>query len=489
MNDYKIGRYLQHYQETRWATEEEIKATTSRIELSAPHYPPAGLPVLSDGKVAYVDDKDTHSLIFGSTGSKKTRLFCMPLLGMLIKAGESFIATDPKGELYARSSGLAAANGYDVIALNLREIGKGSMWNPLYLPYTLYREGKEDLAVSMLNDFVTAIAQPQVQKNQDAYWPQMASAYILGILMLLMECAKPEEANVVSVGALCNDNVVSSLRTLADAMRDDTIAGINLKGTLITPDRTRQSILSSAYGMVRTFNTQRQLCNMLSGNTIDLKQIGRRKTALYLIIPDEKTTNHFLITMFVKQAYEMLIGEAQRENNRQLPVRVNFVLDEFCNIPHIPDMPAMVSAARSRNMRFYLVVQSMHQLRGLYNEDADTIKGNCDNWVFLTSKELDLLNEISELCGTVYSPDGQTGRRLISVSQLQRLDKEKGEALIMHGRSYPIITQLADIDMYDAFTGYPPVPLTQFRVPEAKVFSIKELYDNVVYYNHPVPFG
>ena len=488
MNDYKLGRYYQQNQETRWATEEEIRKATTRVDLSQTKYSPVGLPVLSDGKVAYVDDKDTHSLIFGSTGSKKTRLFVMPLLSMLTRAGESFVATDPKGELYARTSGLAKANGYDVIVINLREIGKGSMWNPLHVPYTLYKAGKIDMAVSMLNDFVSAIAAPQVERANDAFWPQMASSYILALLLLLMECASPEEANVASVGALCNESAVNSLTKLADFMRDDTVAGMNFKATLYTPERTRESILASAYGMVRTFNTQRELCNMLSGNTVDLKQIGRRKTALYLIIPDEKTTNHFLITMFLKQAYEILIAEAQKEENRELPVRVNFVLNEFCNIPHIPDMPAMISAARSRNMRYYLVVQSMHQLSGLYKEDADTIKGNCDNWVFLTSKELVLLNEISDLCGSVFSPDGSS-RRLISVSQLQRLKKEKGEALIMHCRSYPIISLLADIDSYEMFKGYPAVPMDNIHVPEAKVFSSNELLRKVVHEECPVPFG
>jgi type IV secretion system protein VirD4 len=361
------------------------------------------------------------------------------------------------------------------------------MWNPLYLPYTLYHQGKTDAAVGMLNDFVTAIAAPQVQNTKDAFWPEMGASYLLGVLLLMMECAAPEEANVASIGALCNENAVPALTKIAEVLRDDTIAGMNLKAAILTPERTRQSILATAYGMVRSFNTQRQLCNMLSGNTVDLKEIGRRKTALYLIIPDEKTTNHFLITMFLKQAYEMLISEAQKEPNRQLPVRVNFVLDEFCNIPHIPDMPAMISAARSRNMRYYLVVQSMHQLRGLYGEDADTIKGNCDNWVFLTSKELTLLNEISELCGSLYSPDGLS-RRLISVSQLQRLKKEKGEALIMHCRAYPIITQLADIDAYEDFKGYAAVPMRSFEVPEAKVFSVKELAYNIIHEEVPVPF-
>ena len=488
MSDYKLGAYHQPVQETRWATENEIKASSVRVDLNARAYPAAGIPVLSDGNTAYVDNADTHTLIFGSTGSKKTRLFCMPLLGMLIKAGESFVATDPKGELYDRTSGLAEANGYDVVALNFRDIGMGSMWNPLYIPYQLYHEGKTDAAVSMLNDFVSAIAAPSMKNNNDAFWPQIASSYLLAVTLLLMECASPEEANVASMGSLCNDHAAVTLAQLAEYMNSETIAGMNFKASLLTPERTRQSIMAEAYGMVRAFNTQRELCNILSGNTVDLKRIGRRKTALYLIIPDEKTTNHFLITMFLKQAYETLIGEAQKEKNRQLPVRVNFVLDEFCNIPMIPDMPSMISASRSRNMRYFLVVQSMHQLRDLYKENADTIKGNCDNWVFLTSKELELLEEISALCGSISLPNGST-IRLISVSQLQRLKKEKGEALIMHCREYPIITELADIDDYAAFRGYPAKPMASFAVPEAKIFSAQALVDKVFHEELPVPFG
>ena len=167
-----------------------------------------------------------------------------------------------------------------------------------------------------------------------------------------------------------------------------------------------------------------------------------------------------LAAMFIKQLYEILIREAQNEEDGTLPVRVNFLLDEFCNIPKIPDMPSMISAARSRNMRYFLVAQSKHQLVGRYQEDADTIKGNCDNWVFLTSKELDLLTEISSLCGDIVTASHEK-RPLISVSELQRFSKEKGEALIMHARQYPFISQLADIDMYEAFKGYPPLPMAE----------------------------
>ena len=170
-----------------------------------------------------------------------------------------------------------------------------------------------------------------------------------------------------------------------------------------------------------------------------------------------------------------------------LPLRVNFVLDEFCNLPRIPDMPSMISAARSRNMRYFLVAQSKHQLVGRYGEDADTIKGNCDNWVFLTSKELDLLQEISSLCGEIVTADREK-RPLISVSELQRFNKEKGEALIIHSRQYPFISQLADIDMYEAFKGYPPVPMKEHSSNDYRIFSVITLLTRILLGEVPHPF-
>ncbi|MBR2724783.1 MAG: type IV secretory system conjugative DNA transfer family protein [Ruminococcus sp.] len=485
---YATGKYENINQESRWATTEEIKNATTRVDLHSDKYAGAGLPILTNADEAYVDSKDTHTLIFGSTGSKKTRLFCMPMLNYFVKAGESFVATDPKGELYAKTSGIARANGYKTVVLNFRDIGRGDMWNPLAIPARLYRSGKKDEAVSMLNDFVRTIAAPMFERTNDVFWPEMASSLALANLLLLMEVATEEETNVSSLATLCTNAAYEPLDKLSKGMRWDTIAGLNYKNVFTSAEKTRQSILVSLFGMIRIFITQRNLTNMLSGNTVDISNFGREKTAVYLIIPDEKNTYHFLITTFLKQAYEQLIAEAQKEPERKLPVRVNFVLDEFCNIPTIPDMASMISAARSRNMRYFLIAQSLHQLKGRYKEDADTIKGNCDNWVFLTSKELDLLGEISSLCGSYYTPGGLK-RHLISVSELQRLDKNKGEALIMHSRQYPVISEIADIDAYDMFKGYEPMPLAEYQMPEAQMFDVFKFYDDVIDGLRPLPFS
>ncbi len=485
---YKFGRYVNSNQESRWATKEEIQNSGSYINLSDEDYPAAGLPLISNGKEAYVDNKDTHTLIFGATGSKKTRLFCMPLINLFAKAGESFVVTDPKGELYAKTSGIVKSKGYKTIVLNFRDIGFGDMWNPLYLPYELYKAGDKETSMSMLNDFITTIAEPLTKNTKDLFWVEMASSYALANLLLLMESGEKEEVNVASLARLCASDNDAPLNQLSQKMRDDCIAAINYRGVLVGADSTKRSIYATLYSLVRIFNTQEKLTQMLSDNTIDLRTIGKEKTAVYIIVPDEKTTYHFLVTTFIKQVYEILISEAQKEKNFTLPIRVNFVLDEFCNLPKVPDMPSMISAARSRNMRYFLVAQSLHQLRGKYGEDADTIKGNCDNWVFLTSKELDLLNEISNLCGKTRTADG-VERSLISVSELQRLDKEKGEALIMHSRQYPIITEMADIDSYECFKGYASIPQKEFELPSYKVLNAKELHIKVVNGEKPWPFG
>ncbi len=477
--DYKYGRYKQTNSQTRWATDDEIQHATSRINLWDEEYPASGLPVLCDGNEAYVDNSDSHTLIFGATGSKKTRLFCMPMINMFARAGESFIVSDPKGELYATSAGLAKELGYDIIVLNFRDLSLGDRWNPLSIPYKLYHEGKKDEAMAMCADFVKTLAEPQIQNTKDAYWPEMAQCLLNGALELLMEAGEEDEVNVESLSRFACGAFIEDVKNISDRMHSATTAGVNLKSVYNAPPITRQSIIAVAYGMVRIFNTQKSLCHKLSESTFDISQIGRKKTAVYIIIPDEKSTYHFIVTMFVKQVYEILINEAQKERERALPIRVNFMLDEFCNIPRIPDMPMMISAARSRNMRFFLVVQSLYQLKSRYSDDANTIKGNCNNWVFLTTKEIELLKELSELCGDVGSPNGITSHPLISKSQLQRLNKNKGEALIMYGRQYPIISSLPDISAYKMYCNIDAPEFERLSPVTCQIFDIEKYAGDV----------
>ncbi len=474
---YRYDRYHMPYQESRWAEPEEIMADTTAIVLDQTPYETAGIPLLCDGRVAYVDHQDNHTLLLGATGSKKSRLFVMPMIHMMAHAGESYVVTDPKGELYEQTAGTARENGFQVVAVNFRDFLHSHQWNPLKLPYELYQEGKKDEAVGLLNDLISSICADTAKRTADIYWVQQASSLALALLLILFETGKPEEIHMGSFVRLCGEYgkpaEENKLYELYEYVDPASVAGMNLEGVLISAEKTKDSIMSSLHAMIRIFVLQKNLITMMSKSDFCMQDIGREKTAVYVIIPDEKRTYHFLGTLFIKQCYETMIREAQKNPGMRLERRLNFVLDEFANLPAIPDMEAMITAARSRNMRFFLVIQSMHQLNQLYGENARTITSNCENWIYLNSKEFEHLTEISNLCGRIYTRTG-TERPLISPSQLLHLSKKKGEALILAGRNYPILTRMPDISAY-AFPVYEAPELPCQRQERLAMFPLERL--------------
>jgi len=140
-------------------------------------------------------------------------------------------------------------------------------------------------------------------------------------------------------------------------------------------------------------------------------------------------------------------------------------------------------------MRFYLVVQSMHQLKQKYGHETQTIKGNCENWVFLSSKEVELLEEISTLCGSLRTAREGGGQwPLISPSQLQRLSKQRGEALIFCGRSYPFISEMADIDAY-AFGRFPPHPMAEVDIEGVVSVDPQKMFTEILLNQRTMPYS
>ena len=195
---------------------------------------------------------------------------------------------------------------------------------------------------------------------------------------------------------------------------------------------------------MRIFSQQPTLTQMLANNDFDIADIGRKRMALFLVIPDEKTNFHKLVSLFIKQSYEYLIFTAMSGGGKKLENRVFYCLDEFSALPSVADFPAMITAARSRDIRFLLVVQSQSSLKYRYKEEAETIISNCSNWIFFTSRELSLLRDISELCGM--QKNNHTPN--ISTYELQHFSKSKREALLLCGRQKPAKVTMIDIDNY-----------------------------------------
>lgn len=432
---------------SRWAKDKEIKEDkgVSHVKANATHVDAAGIPLINNGTDIWVDNGEYHNLIIGSTGSGKTETIVKPMVNLLAKKGESMIITDPKGELYQYCGSYLKEQGYNIIVLNFRDPQNGNAWNPLALPYQYYKKGDIDKSTELLEDVAFNILNDP--KSKDPFWERSAADYFSGLALGLFLDAKEREINLNSINIM--DTVGEERFATSNYIKEyfhlkgeSSSAYIFANNTINAPNDTKGGITSTFRQKVRQFSTRESLSEMLSYSDFDMRSIGQEKTAIFMIIHDEKTTYHSLMTIFIKQCYETLVDVA-KEKGGKLPFRTNFILDEFANMPALKDIASMVSAARSRDIRFTFIIQNFSQLNDVYGKEvAEIIKGNCGNLIYLISTEMSALEEISKMCGEVKSKekDKTASTPLVTVTDLQKM--KLFEVIVKRLRMNPFRTKL-----------------------------------------------
>lgn len=464
---------------SRWAKEKEIKEELEMVQVKQTNAKASGVPLVLTDEEMWVDNSEYHSLVIGATGSGKTQTVILPLVHSLAKAKESMIITDPKGEIYEKTSNMLRARGYQILLLNFRDPQNGNAWNPMTLPYEIYKSGNQDKAIELLDDLALNILYDDSNKNADPFWEKTSADYFSGVALGLFEDAKPEEINInsISLATTVGEEKFGGstyIKEYFSAKDPSSPASINASSTIMAPSETKGSILSVFKQKVKLFASRENLSEMLSHSDIDLESIGEKPTAVFIVIQDEKKTYHSLVTILLKQIYETLISVAQRHGGK-LPIRTNFLLDEFANMPPLKDVTTMITAARSRQIRFTMIIQNFAQLDSVYGkEDAETIRGNCGNIIYLITTELKALEEISKMCGEVKSKkdDKTASTPLVTVSDLQRM--KQFEVIILRMRKQPFKTKFTPYFKLDWGKKYPPATYPTREKQELHTFDIKE---------------
>ena len=443
---------------------------------------PAGGPLIycNDDGTAQVLDSDVHSIAFASTGKGKTRRFIYPSIYSDILAGTNFVVNDMKGEIYATTKSLLDAMGYETLVFDLRNpMLSPTRYNPLGEAWDAWYEGRRDDAFLSIRNFALCIF-GSVASAEDPFWHQAATDYFTGIALGMLELGTLREMftleNVSLIDREGERNAIpqllqnrvtagrvskSWLECFDDSLGEDSLAHRFIVGTASAPDRTRSSITTIFRQPISIFVGHAGLMDALSQNDFTARSLTEKKTAVFVISPDETHAFGSVVVSMLNQLMAGLITIAQREYGGRLPYRVDFFLDEMGNLPApIPDMEALVSAARSRNLRFHFVLQSSDQLANVYGEQlCQVILDNCDTWVYMGTKSLKFLEQLSELCGNVEMHSGAT-RRLLPVDVLQHLEtrQEETETLVLCGSLRPYIASLKDIGLYETMPEVPDEP-------------------------------
>lgn len=167
----------------------------------------------------------------------------------------------------------------------------------------------------------------------------------------------------------------------------------------VSGDRTKGSIFVNMQSALTIF-TMDSIARMTVENNIDFKEIGfgDKPVAIFLGLPTEDKSNHFLALTFVTQVFQYLFKLA-KEGTGKLKRNVRFILDEFGNMPVLDNFAGMVTNCLGVGFSFDIFIQSYNQLHTNYEMEMDTIKDNFANQVYILAMGNETANEFSEQLG------------------------------------------------------------------------------------------
>ena len=413
-----------------------------------------------DGKVICVPEKTRFNgnlAVYGASGSKKTRAFCMNMILQSAARRSSLVICDPKSELYEKSSSYLRDQGYTVKVFNLVTPAASDSWNCLS-----EIEGQELMAQL----FCDVIIKNTGNGQGDHFWDN-AELNLLKALVLYVEQGYPEEKrNIGEVYQLLAMSSEKELNALFDVLPATHPAKAPYNIFKQSSESVRGGVIIGLGSRLQVFQNQ-DIRNITGHDEIDLELPGKQPCAYYCITSDQDSTFDFLSSLFLSFIFIKLVRYADQNcPGGALPVPVHVLGEELCACGVIPDLSRKISVIRSRNISMSCVFQNLAGLQNRYPYNQwQEILGNCDITLFLGCTDALTAQFISDRTGeasiTVTSKAKQLGtwrisnytpeyretsgvgkRKLMTMDEVLRMDIDRA-LVILRGR------KVLEVDKYD----------------------------------------
>ena len=344
-----------------------------------------------------------HSIIFGATGSGKSQGFVIPFLLQAVRRGESVIVVDPKGELYEKTSEyLRSDAGYTTKIFNLLDLEASDAWNPFE-------------AIESDPGLVDTIAEiiikntSNISERQD-FWEKAEKNLLTALMHYVQTQTIPgtnelmpiEHRSLAAIYRMLSNESFGDLERRMDALPKGHPAKAPYG---IFKLANRQIWGNIAIGLGNRLSVfQNPIIDKITAHSeIDLTLPGRQPCVYYCAISAQDSKYEFLSSLFFSCMFSRLSDYARRSgDNGRLPVKVNFLLEEFCNIGKLVDFKKQLALLRGFNMFCQLVVQSVPQLSDRYERDEwEEIISHCDTMIALGVNDLKTANYFSDKCGKI----------------------------------------------------------------------------------------
>lgn len=413
-----------------------------------------------DGQVICIPEKtrfNGNMAVYGASGSKKTRAFCVNMILQCAARKSSLVICDPKSELYEKTSEYLRSQGYTVRVFNLVTPAASDSWNCLS-----EIEGQELMAQL----FCDVIIKNTGSERGDHFWDN-AELNLLKALVLYVERGyPPEKRNIGEVYQLLSMSSEKELNAIFDVLPVSHPAKAPYSIFKQSSENVRGGVIIGLGSRLQVFQS-RDIRNITGYDEIDLELPGKQPCAYYCITSDQDSTFDFLSSLFLSFIFIKLVRYADEHcPNGELPVPVHVLGEELCACGVIPDLSRKISVIRSRRISMSCVFQNLAGLQNRYPYNQwQEILGNCDVQLFLGCTDALTADFISQRTGEAsinvtskakqlsswrisnYTPEyretsGVGRRRLMTMDEVLRMDVDKA-LVIIRGKN------VLEVDKYD----------------------------------------
>ena len=382
----------------------------------------------------------------------------------------------------ARNYGAIAQNcyGYQVAVIDLRNPTRSDGYNFLalvnrYMDQT--RKKPDDLAArAKAEKYAKILAKTIINPDggdashgQNQYFYDAAEGLLTAVILLLAEFLPPREIDgavrerrhIVSVFKLVQDLLEPSqvkgrsrFQVLMSRLPPEHKARWFAGAALNTSEQSMASVLSTVLSRLNAFLDSELEQVLCFDSAMDAESFASRKSALFLILPEEDQTKNFMAGLVIQNLSRELFSVAD-EHGGKLENRVVFFCDELGTMPAFDILP-LFSAGRSRRLTLVPIIQSIAQLEKNYGkEGAEIILDNVQDTIFggfapqsQTAETLSkALGSRTVLSGYVSTGKGEGSRTLqmmerplMTPDELKSLPK--GEFVVMKTGTHPMRTRL-----------------------------------------------
>ena len=413
-----------------------------------------------DGQVVCIPEDTRFNgniAVYGASGSKKTRAFCVNLILQCAARGNSMVITDPKSELYEKTSEYLRHKGYTVRVFNLVTPSASDSWNCLS-----EIEGKELMAQL----FCDVVIKNTGSEKGDHFWDNAELNLLKALVLYVSNNYPPEKKNIGEVYQLLAMSSEKELNALFDVLPVGHPAKAPYSIFKQSSENVRGGVIIGLGSRLQVFQNQ-DIRNITAYDEIDLELPGQKPCAYYCITSDQDSTFDFLSSLFLSFIFIKLVRFADEQcPNGELPVPVHVLGEELCATGVIPDLSRKISVIRSRHLSLSAVFQNLAGLQNRYPYNQwQEILGNCDVQLFLGCTDALTAQFISDRTGEAsisvtskakqlgtwrisnYTPEyretsGVGRRKLMTMDEVLRMDTDKA-LVIIRGK------KVLEVDKYD----------------------------------------